>query len=145
MIWIVFTALCFKPYKIQRPTLMGFLSSKAIMQHLTANETWGAIRMLQSGSIQTNIARQFNIQSVISFFFLYKFFFFIPIQAYVAWRKRMRPKVTSGKRRQHLVCCTYDPANQQSQKSFSKFDSISVECFRTKSLIFISVLISSAF
>ena len=58
---------CFKPRGIQRPTLIEFLSSKAVCSVLTENERWRAIGMLQNGSIQVNVARQFNVsQSVIS-------------------------------------------------------------------------------
>ena len=44
--------------------MMQFLSSKAVMPHLTENERWRAIGMLQNGSIQLNIARQFNVSCV---------------------------------------------------------------------------------
>ena len=58
---------CFEPREGHRPTLMEFLSSKAVTQRLTENERWKAIGMLQTGSIQLNNVRQFNVsQSVIS-------------------------------------------------------------------------------
>ena len=67
MIWTVFTAFCFKSHEIHKPTLMEFLSSKAVMQRLTENERWRAIGLLQNGSIRPSVARQFNVsQSVIS-------------------------------------------------------------------------------
>ena len=49
------------------PALMEFLSSKAVMQHLTQNERRRVVRTLQNGSIWLSIARQLNVsQSVIS-------------------------------------------------------------------------------
>ena len=40
---------------------MERLSSKAVIRRLTENEKWRAIVMLQNGSIQMNVARQFNV------------------------------------------------------------------------------------
>ena len=58
---------CFEPREGHRPTLMEFLSSKAVTQRITQNESWRDIGMLQNGSIQLNVTRQANAsQSVIS-------------------------------------------------------------------------------
>ena len=58
---------CFKTHGIHRPKLTECLSSKAVLQHLTKNESWIAMGMLQNGSIQQNVARHFSVsQSVIS-------------------------------------------------------------------------------
>ena len=52
---------CFKTHGIHRPKLTECLSSKAVLQHLTKNESWIAMGMLQNGSIQLNVARQFDV------------------------------------------------------------------------------------
>ena len=40
---------------------MEFLSSQAVKQRLTENERWRAIGMMQNGSTQLNVARQFDL------------------------------------------------------------------------------------
>ena len=57
---------CFKPREIHGPTLMEFLSPKAVMQRLAVNERWRAIGMLKLGSIQLNIVKQLNVSQSIS-------------------------------------------------------------------------------
>ena len=63
---------CFELHKIHRSSLMEFLSSIVPKHHAAFgrewhNRRWRAVEMLQNGSIQLNIARQFNVsQSVIS-------------------------------------------------------------------------------
>ena len=51
----------FKPREIRSPTFMEFLSSKAVMLRLTRKERWRATGMLQDGSNQLNVARQFKV------------------------------------------------------------------------------------
>ena len=48
---------CFQPRKLY----MEFLSSNIAMQRLTVTVRRRAMGMLQNGSIQMNVARQFNV------------------------------------------------------------------------------------